>query len=91
MKRDKRGKNSGSLVDKDRKTGRFLPGHKKLGGRNKGAVNFSTKMIIYMDNMNIEDSIDPDVLVEQILKTALKVHSSKLLIYLWERLEGKPK
>lgn len=67
-------------ADRDAKTGRFLPGNRaNPNGR-------PTKRLL---TDALRDMTDPDELAKLLLRRAKK--SDQVLIYVFDRLEGKPK
>ncbi|MFZ2621114.1 MAG: hypothetical protein WAX85_01290 [Minisyncoccia bacterium] len=86
-------RNSGDLVERDSR-GRFLIGHRKLGGKVSGSINFNTKLIRALNrvkNPEVSASIDRRFYVEQLLRKAIVDGNVKVMAYIWERVDGKPK
>jgi|SRR3990167_2438548 len=71
---------SGQLVEthvKDRKTGRFIKGHQKIGGRIKGSLNLNTRLMgSIWKTEGIENQVDQRKLVRGMLRIALEGKST---------------
>ena len=85
--------NSESIVESQRdETGKFLPGHEKLGGREKGSKNFDTifeaaiRKIVEEKKINIDD---PER--EMVVKAVIEALKGNLGYYrdLMDRKYGK--
>ncbi len=82
---------SGSLVVRD-KTGKFIPGHKKLGGRIKGSINFNTKLMVAIENAsNIENYINDAKVAKALIRIAIEgkdTPSLRVTNYLFNMIDG---
>ena len=82
--------NSGDLVDKDHR-GRFISGHKKIGGRKTGALNLSTQVRNALKKISVGNSISyEEALVKKILHKAIVEGDTRIIKLIWSYLDGSP-
>lgn len=85
--------NSGSLVLHDQ-NGKFVKGHPKIGGRERGIRNFTTKVreaIERVAEARGEEAITYEMkLIETILDKAINQKDSQIIKLMWNYFDGMP-
>ena len=90
MERLRDNKKSGDLVERDA-LGRFIEGHKKIGGRVVGSINLNTMIMQVIKGVDITESLNRSLFVVSVIELAINKGNVKMMAYLWERVDGKPK
>ncbi|MEA2036891.1 MAG: hypothetical protein U9O94_05245 [Nanoarchaeota archaeon] len=90
IKIEEKFKNSGDIVEKDHK-GRYLKGHKKVGGKKKGFVSLTAIIKKKLSEMGPDQKRSfAEWMADNIIQDALDGDTRKITL-IWNYLEGMPK